>query len=233
MRKRLLFALTTGLILLATYLVFFKAPVPIDTGSAAGDPKNFLIFYFHLPIAISAYISFFIVFLSSILYLKNKTQIWDIRALSAAEVGVIFAVLTLLSGSIWARSAWNAYWVTWDVRLNTSLVLFLIYLAYLMVRQAVEEPEKRARLSAVFGIVGFISVPISFLSVRFFAQMHPCVVPPCPGGGGGGIGGDVVYYLLVNFAAYFLLVASLISYKVENEQLKEKGNELKRTKGLL
>jgi len=99
----------------------------------------------------------------------SKQQKWDIIALSAAEIGVIFAVLTLLSGSIWGKSAWNAYWASWDVRLNTSLVLFLIYLSYLMVRQAVEEPEKRARLSAVFGIVGFISVPVSFLSVRFYA----------------------------------------------------------------
>ncbi|MDL5502903.1 MAG: cytochrome C assembly protein, partial [Candidatus Methanoperedens sp.] len=70
-----------------------------------------------------------------------------------------------------------------------------------MIRQAVEEPEKRARLSAVFGIIGFISVPISFLSVRFYSKMHPCVVPPCPSGGGGGIGGEVLYYLLFNFAA--------------------------------
>ncbi|MCZ7383727.1 MAG: cytochrome c biogenesis protein [Candidatus Methanoperedens sp.] len=207
--------------------MFFQAPIPIDPGSAAGDPNNFRIFYFHLPIAISAYLCFAVVFISSILYLKSKQQKWDIISLSAAEVGVVFALLTLASGSIWGKSAWNAYWVSWDVRLNTSLILFLIYLSYLMVRQAVEEPEKRARLSAVFGIIGFISVPISFLSVRFYSRMHPCVVGPCPGGGGGGISGVVLYYLLINFAAYFLLVASLIMLKIENERLKEKANELK------
>ncbi|MCZ7382778.1 MAG: cytochrome c biogenesis protein CcsA [Candidatus Methanoperedens sp.] len=227
MRKKILFTLTAVLILVSSYLVFFQAPIPIDPGSAAGDPNNFRIFYFHLPIAISAYLCFAVVFISSILYLKSKQQKWDIISLSAAEVGVVFALLTLASGSIWGKSAWNAYWVSWDVRLNTSLILFLIYLSYLMVRQAVEEPEKRARLSAVFGIIGFISVPISFLSVRFYSKMHPCVVPPCPGGGGGGISGVVVYYLLINFAAYFLLVASLIVLKIENERLKEKANELK------
>lgn len=228
MFKKILFVLTAVLILVSAYLVFFIAPVPIDPGSAAGDPNNFRIFYFHVPIAISAYLAFAFVFVSSILYLRSKEQKWDITALSAAEVGVVFAFLTLVSGSIWAKSAWGAYWVSWDVRLNTSLILFLIYLSYLMVRQAVEEPEKRARLSAVFGIIGFISVPVSFLSVRFYSRMHPCVVPPCPSGGGGGIGGVVVYYLLINFAAYFLLVASLMMIKMENERLKEKANELKR-----
>lgn len=228
MLKKIIYALTFALILISVYFMFFIAPIPINPGDAAGDPNNFKIFYFHLPIAISAYLCFAVVFFSSILYIRNKEQKWDILSLSAAEVGVVFALLTLITGSIWGRSAWNAYWVSWDVRLNTSLILFLIYLSYLMVRQAVEEPEKRARLSAVFGIIGFISVPISFLSVRFYSEMHPCVVPPCPSGGGGGIGGIVLYYLLFNFAAYFLLVASLIMLRIDNERLKEKANELKR-----
>lgn len=232
MKKKILFGLTAALILLSIYVVFFVAKIPIDPGQAAGDPNDFKIFYFHLPIAISAYLSFVVVFIASILYLRSKQQKWDIIALSAAEIGVIFAALTLLSGSIWGKSAWNAYWASWDIRLNTSLVLFLIYLSYLMVRQAVEEPEKRARLSAVFGIVGFISVPVSFLSVRFYARQHPCVVPPCPSGGGGGIGGDVLIFLLINFAAFFLLAASLMLQKIDNEKLKEKINELKRAKNL-
>jgi len=232
MLNKILYAITAMLMLISVYLVFFIAPVPIDPGAAAGDPNNFKIFYFHLPIAISAYLCFVIVFVSSILYLKNKEQKWDILSLSAAEVGVLFALLTLVTGSIWGRSAWNAYWVSWDVRLNTSLILFLIYLSYLMIRQAVEEPEKRARLSAVFGIIGFISVPISFLSVRFYSKMHPCVVPPCPSGGGGGIGGVVLYYLLINFAAYFLLAFTLVMLRMNNERLKEKANELKRKNNL-
>jgi heme exporter protein C len=232
MLKKVVYAIAALLVLISMYMVFFVAPIPIDPGSAAGDPNNFKIFYFHLPIAISAYLCFAIVFVSSILYLRRKEQKWDILSISAAEVGVIFAFLTLVSGSIWGRSAWNAYWVSWDVRLNTSLILFLIYLSYLMIRQAVEEPEKRARLSAVFGIIGFISVPISFLSVRFYSKMHPCVVPPCPSGGGGGIGGVVLYYLLINFVAYFLLATTLMMLRIDNERLKEKANELKRKNNL-
>ncbi len=152
-------------------------------------------------------------------------------AASASEVGVMFAILTLITGSLWARSAWGEYWVTWDVRLNTSLVLFLIYLSYLMVRQSIDEPEKRARLSAVFGIVGFIGVPLSFLSIRLWnrATVHPVVIGP----GGGGISGDVVIgTVLMNVVAFFLLLASIVILRMENETLSEEIASIKRTKSL-
>jgi heme exporter protein C len=228
MLKKILFTFTSFLMLVSIYLIFFAAPIPIDPMTASGDPNNFKIFYFHLPIAISAYLGFAIVFVSSILYLRAKIQKWDILALSAAEVGVIFAFLTLATGSIWARSAWGEYWVTWDIRLNTSLVLFLIYLAYLMVRQAVEEPEKRARLSAVFGVVGFLGVPLSFISIRLWnkATVHPVAQLDYSKF-------DVlIITLLLNFAAFFLLVLSLILLKIDNQKLKEKISEIKRSKDL-
>jgi len=228
MLKKLVFILTAVLILVSAYLIFSGyAPIPVSTKEATGDPNNFKIFYFHVPIAISAYLAFAIVFAASILYLRSKEQKWDITALSGAEVGVVFAFLTLVSGSIWARSAWGDYWVTWDVRLNTSLVLFLIYLAYLMVRQAVEEPEKRARLSAVFGIVGFIGVPLSFLSIRLWtrATVHPNAEIDFSFG-------PLIITFFVSFAAYFFLVISLTLLKIENERLNEKVNEVKREKGL-
>lgn len=228
MLKKILFALTAVLMIISIYAVFSDySPIPVSVKNAPGDPANFKIFYFHLPIAISAYLAFAVVFVSSVLYLRGKQQKWDIIALSAAEVGVIFAFLTLASGSIWARSAWGAYWVTWDVRLNTSLVLFLIYLAYLMIRQAVEEPEKRARLSAVFGIVGFVGVPLSYMSIRLWnrATMHPVA-------GLNYSSHSLIITLLVNFVAFFLLVASLIILKIDNEWMKEKINEMKRVKNL-
>ncbi len=229
MLKKILFALTAVLMIVSIYAVFSDySPIPVSVKNAPGDPANFKIFYFHLPIAISAYLAFVAVFISSVLYLRGKQQKWDITALSAAEVGVIFAFLTLASGSIWAKSAWGAYWVTWDVRLNTSLVLFLIYLSYLMIRQAVEEPEKRARLSAVFGIVGFVGVPLSYMSIRLWnrATMHPVAELNYS------THSPLLITLLVNFAAFFLLVASLIVLRIDNERMKEKINELKRVKNL-
>ncbi|KCZ70410.1 ABC-type transport system involved in cytochrome c biogenesis, permease component [Candidatus Methanoperedens nitroreducens] len=228
MLKKILYTVTALLILASIYLVFFYAPIPIDPREAGGDPNNFKIFYFHVPIAITAYLAFASVFVSSILYLRSKQQKWDIVAISAAEVGIVFAFLTLVSGSIWARSAWGEYWVTWDVRLNTSLVLFLIYLSYLMVRQAVDEPEKRARLSAVFGIVGFIGVPLSFMSIRLWnrATIHPVAELNYS------TFSPLLITFFMNFIAFFLLAASLILLKIDSEHLKEKTNELKRIKGL-
>lgn len=247
--KKILMLISLVLVLVASFMVFVVAPVPVDPGERGPfmsdaqwqDYQNsFKTFYFHLPIAITTYLSFTVVFISSIMYLRVggrrgtesqkqfRAREWDARARSAAEVGVIFAALTLLSGSLWAKSAWGVYWL-WDVRLTTSLVLFLIYLSYLLVRQAVEEPEKRARLSAVFGILGFIGVPLSFLSIRLWRAHHPLVI----GGGGGGIhGSDVLLPLMLNFAAYILLTITLILVRLDNEKLMDDVEYLKKQKEL-
>ncbi len=231
MMRKILFSLTVAAIIASIYLIFFVTPVPIDPMEAAGNPVNFKIFYFHVPIATTAYLAFAIVFACGILYLRTKKEKWDRIAISASENGVIFAALTLITGSLWARSAWGEFWVSWDVRLNTSLVLFLIYVSYLMVRKGIDEPEKRARLSAVFGIFGFISVPLSFLSIRLWnrATVHPVVIGP----GGGGISGEtVIGTVLINMAAFILLLISLIILRMENELLTEKIVTIKRQKNL-
>lgn len=231
MSKKILFLLTATALVVSIYMIFFLAPVPIDPMEAAGDPVNFKIFYFHVPIAATAYLAFAIVFASGFMYLRTKLEKWDIIAVSASEIGIIFAFLTLITGSIWARSAWGEYWVSWDVRLNTSLVLFLVYLSYIMVRKSIDEPEKRARLCAVFGIFGFMSVPLSFLSIRLWnrATIHPVVIGP----GGGGISGDtVIGTVLMNIIAFFLLLASLIILRMDNEKLAEKIASMKRAKNL-
>lgn len=231
MFRKTLLLLTAAALIASFYLIFFIAPVPVDPMDAGGDPINFKIFYFHVPIALTAYLAFALVFVSSMMHLRTKKETWDVRAASSAEVGVVFALLTLITGSLWARSAWGQFWITWDVRLNTSLVLFLVYVSYLMVRKSIEEPEKRARLSAVFGIVGFISVPLSFLSIRLWnrATVHPIVIGP----GGGGISGDIIIgTVLVNIIAFFLLLTSLVILNIDNEKLSEKIAFMKRTKNL-
>ncbi|RZB28953.1 MAG: heme exporter protein C [Candidatus Argoarchaeum ethanivorans] len=235
--KNFLMFLSLVLVLYASIMVFTIAPVPVNPGERGefmtdqqwhDYQSSFKIFYFHLPIAMTAYIAFVIMFLSSVVYLRIygrtipdlhkqfKAQLWDFRAYSAAEVGVLFAALTLISGSIWARSAWGVYWL-WDVRLTTSLILFLVYLSYLVLRQAIEEPEKRARLSAVFGVVGFMGVPLSFLSIRLWRAHHPLVI-----GGGGIHGTDVIFPLLLNIAAYVTLAVTLILVRIDNEKLKDR-----------
>lgn len=248
--KKILYAATLILMLAAIAIIFFYAPIPInpgERGTAVGPDGevyfistdeewtnykySFHIAYFHIPIALTAYIAFFFVLLFSILYLRDGLQKWDIKAVTSAEVGVIFAGLTLITGSIWAGTAWGHYWPPGDVRLNTSLVLFLIYLAYLMIRQGVDVPDKRARLSAVFGIIGFISVPISFLSIRIWAASttHPTVIGP---GGGGISGNEIIVPLLLNLVAFILLCMSLVVYKVDNITLQEELMAAKMEKGV-
>ena len=179
-----------------------------------------------MPIAIISYLAFGVVFAASILYLREKSLKWDIYARSAAEVGTLFAFLVLVTGLIWAKDAWGWYWI-WDLRLTTSLVLFLVYLAYMMLRKALEEPEKRARLSAVFGILGFMSVPLSFFSIRLWRSAHPLMFGGNTGGSGGGLEGTALQLtLLVNFIAYFLLFLTLFSIKVKNEQMQEAIGQL-------
>lgn len=218
--KKILFGITAVLVGISIYMVFFYAPIPAE---GPGKPESYRIFYFHVPIAITTYLAFTIVFISGIFYLRTKNNSWDIRSSSAAEVGVIFALLTLASGSIWAKATWGDYWVTWDIRLNTSLVLFLIYLAYLMVRHAIDEPEKRARLSAVFGIIGFLGVPLSYFSIRLWSKttLHPRVFDNPEGGISGT---SIILTLLINMAAFFLLCLSLILFKIENKKLKDIAN---------
>jgi heme exporter protein C len=174
-----------------------------------------------MPVAVISYLAFGIVFTASILYLRDKSLKWDIYARSAAEVGTLFAFLVLVTGSIWAKSAWGWYWI-WDIRLTTSLILFLVYLAYIMLRKAVEEAEKRARLSAVFGILAFISVPLSFFSIRLWRSAHPLMFGGSVGGSEGGLEGTALQLtLFVNFLAYSLLFLMLFSLKVQNEWKEE------------
>jgi heme exporter protein C len=213
-------AATVSVMLLAIYMLFFYLP-PIRNESGEVLSGSFRIFFFHMPIAIISYLAFGILFVASILYLREKSLKWDIYARSAAEVGTLFAFLVLVTGSIWAKDAWGWYWI-WDLRLTTSLILFLVYLAYMMLRKALEEPEKRARLSAVFGILGFMSVPLSFFSIRLWRSAHPLMFGGNTGGSGGGLEGTALQLtLIVNFIAYFLLFLTLFSVKVQNERMGE------------
>ncbi|WP_406657181.1 cytochrome c biogenesis protein [Methanolobus sp. ZRKC2] len=221
-KKEKIFAAATGVVmLLAIWMVFFYLQ-EMKSGSGEVLDSSFRIFYFHLPIAFTSYLAFFIVFIASIFQLKQSSRKWDMIALSSAEVGVVFAFLVLVTGSIWAKATWGWYWI-WDTRLTTSLVLLLVYLAYLMLRQAIEEPEKRARLAAVFGIVGFVSVPLSFFSVRLWRSAHPLMFGGSAyGSSGGGLEGTTLQLtLLINFVAFIMLFVTMLSYRINNEKMKE------------
>ncbi|MDK2891835.1 MAG: heme exporter protein [Methanohalophilus sp.] len=211
----------------AVYSVFFVLPVMKDDSGNALD-TSFNIFYFHLPIAIISYIAFTVVFIANVQYLRTREISWDILARSSAEIGLIFAFLVLASGSVWAKHIWGWYWV-WEPRLTTSLVLFLVYAVYLLLRNSIDAVESRARLSSVFGIVGFVSVPLSFFSIRLWRSAHPLMFgDSLYGQSGGGLEGTTLQtVLLINVAAFISLYIALLIYKLGNEYLLENIEELK------
>lgn len=141
--------------------------VPAD--ALQGEVQRLL--YVHVPSAWLAMLSFFLVFVMSILYLVQRRERWDLVAAGAAEIGVLFTALTLVQGSIWGKPTWGIWW-TWDPRLTTTAIMLVIYVGYLIVRSFAEDPERRARWAAVIGIVGFVNVPIVYLSVTMWRSIH-------------------------------------------------------------
>ena len=141
--------------------------VPAD--AEQGDVQRLM--YVHVPAAWLAFLSFGVVFLASVAYLRTGRIRWDRVAVASAEIGVLFCVLTLALGSLWGRPVWGTWW-TWDPRLTTTVVLLLIYVGYLSLRKVADSPARRARWSAVVGVVGFIDVPIVHMSVVWWRSLH-------------------------------------------------------------
>ena len=140
-------------------------------------------------------LSFLVVFLMSLLYLVQRKLKWDVLAVSAVEIGVLSTALTLIVGSLYARPTWGIWW-TWDPRLTTTALLLIIYIGYLIVRSMTEDPEQRARWAAVIGVIGFIQVPIVYLSVFWWRSLHQ--PPSSPRSMAAGFG----LVLLLNLIAY-------------------------------
>jgi heme exporter protein C len=199
-RRYWLAALSGVLIIIALGMVFFYVP----TVTQNGIPFAQRIFYFHVPVDWVAFLSFFIVFIASIAYLRTRDQKWDNIAHSSAELGIVFTSLMLLTGMIWARPAWGVYWV-WDPRLTTALVLWFIYVAYLLVRSYAGEEVRGARFAAVLGIVGFIDVPIVALAIVLWRTQHPA-----PLVFEGGLDGSMMATLMVSLAAFTCLFVTLL-----------------------
>lgn len=163
-------SLFTGLLfLVALGMVLFYAPEEAVMGQVQR------VFYFHVSAGWVGGLAFLVTAVAGAIYLVKGDPKWDRLAQSSVEVGVVFTLINIVSGSIWARPIWNTWW-TWDPRLVTATIMELVYLAYIMLRQGIEDPDRRARFAGVYGIIGFISVPITFLSIRFLRTIHPVVI---------------------------------------------------------
>lgn len=212
----ILAALAAVLLLAALLAAFVIAP----TEAEMGDTQR--IFYFHVASAWTAFLAFFLVFLASIAYLRTKVVRWDILAVSAAEIGIVFTSVTLASGSIWARSAWGTWW-TWEPRLTTTLMLWLIYVSYLLLRGMVEEADRRAAFAAVFGIIGFVDVPIVFMSIRWWRTLHPQVV----GTEGFNMEATMLPALFLSVAAFTVVFLYLLLLRTGLERSQQEMVELR------
>jgi heme exporter protein C len=162
-------AVTAVLFAIALYLVLFYAP----REAVMGDVQR--VFYFHVAAGWVGALAFLVTAIAGVMVLRRSERRWDHVAVASVEIGVVFTLINIVTGSIWARPIWNTWW-TWDPRLVTATIMELVYLAYLMLRQGIEDPERRARIGASYGIVGFISVPITFLSIRLLRTIHPVVI---------------------------------------------------------
>jgi heme exporter protein C len=191
-----------------------------------GDVQR--VFYFHISNAWVGMLAFLVAAIAGGMYLARGDHRWDLVALASIEIGIVFAFITIASGSIWARPIWNTWW-TWDPRLVTYTVMELIYLAYMMLRQGIEDPERRARFGSVYGIVAFISVPITFLSIRLFRTIHPVVVGSGDPGAEGSF--DMSSRMLVAFLfsliTYTFVYVTLLWHRIRLQSLAEKVEQFK------
>ncbi len=201
--------------IVSQWFIFEFAPVEQHMGLVQK------IFYIHLPLAWWALMSFFVVFVASIAYLKSRKTAWDNLAKAAAEIGVVFAGLTIISGSIWGRHSWGVWW-TWDPRLSTALVMWFVYAGYLILRGLDMPRERNANIRAVLGIIAFIDVPLVFLSARLWRSIHPAVFAS----EGGGLDTDMKITVFVCLAAFGFVFATLLLLRKKQLEHEDKLTEI-------
>jgi len=206
--------LTYVMMLLALYAIFIYAPIEKTMGAIQK------IFYIHVPAAFLAYLAFLITFIASVIYLLRKDSKWDIIAHCAVETGVIYCTIVLITGPIWAKPVWNVWW-TWDPRLTTTLILWFTYVAYLMLRRSVKE-NQRANLSAVFGIIGFVNVPITFFSIRLWRTIHPVIISSR----GFNMSQPMKLSLMVTMIAFCFMFFSILISRIKLERIKLRIEEI-------
>jgi heme exporter protein C len=198
-------ALAIALLAIALVMVFIVAPRAQD--ASGGQAQR--IFYFHVSAAWIGFAAWLVTAYCGVQYLRTREYKWDRIAVSSAEIGVVFIVMVLLTGMLWARPTWNAWW-TWDFKLTISLLQFLMYMAYLVLRSGVENPEQRARFASVYGIIGSLTIPLNFLVSRVLQSIHPAVFGDSVNArqqGGFGIGSEMVPPLLLSlltFTAFYV-----------------------------
>ncbi len=212
-----LLGLSIILAIVGAYTALIWAPVELTLG------ESYRVFYLHVPAAWVAYLALGISLLSSIIYLKTKNIKFDTIAEVTAILGVLYATLTLVLGSIWANVAWGTYW-NWDPRETTTLVLWISYAGYLALRSSIENVGKRAVLPAIYNIFAFSTVPLSYISVVYWQTLHPVIAT----GEGITVTSEMIITLLLNLAAssiIFIFFLNLLYSIRRSERLLDEYEE--------
>lgn len=210
------------LLAIATYLALVFAP----TERIMGDVQR--VFYFHVATAWVGLLGFMAAGVTGIIYLRTQDLKWDLIEVAAVEISLVFFFITIILGSIWARPIWNTWW-TWDPRLTSASIVELIYLAYLMLRQGIEDPDRRARFGAVYTLVGAVSVPITFISIRLFRSIHPVLDSANSSGANEtmGLTGDMRVAFFFALFAFTVIFVDLFWNRIRLGQLQQKVEQLK------
>ncbi len=166
---KILDAVCLLLLAAATILVFFFTPVEATQGPVQK------VFYFHVSAGWVGMLAYIVAAGAGVAYLATRGRKWDVISLAGVEIGLVFMLINIVTGSIWARPIWNTWW-QWDPRLTTATIMELAYAAYLMLRAGIEEPERRARFGAVYALIAVLTVPLTFFSIRLLRTIHPVVI---------------------------------------------------------
>jgi heme exporter protein C len=212
-----------GLGAAAALIIARDIQVMVGLPPEASQGAIFKIIFFHVPMAMTAMICSFVALLGSVMFLVTKNFKYDAVAVAVTEVGLAFLAANLVTGSIWARVIWGIWW-TWDARLTSALVCWLLYAGYLMLRRAIDEPTQRATFAAVFSIFAFIDVPIVIFSIKWWRTQHPAPVF----WGGGSIPADWVALAGWNWLAMILLGIVLTAIRLRQEESQREIDSLRR-----
>ncbi|HEY5386881.1 MAG TPA: cytochrome c biogenesis protein CcsA [Thermoleophilia bacterium] len=212
-----------GIFLVVGVLLAFLY-APIDASTMGYSQK---IFFYHAPIAETALVAFGISFVAAVLYLRSQDPKWDRLGLVCIRLGLLFSILVMATGMIWGKAAWGTWW-DWEPRLTTFLLVCFLYVAYFVLRSVVEEEQRRATFAAVFAIIAFIDVPITFFATRFLpAGMHPVVITA----GGTGMPGSMFVSFFLSMIGMTLLLVALIRRDLGVEELRDRVSDLKNSIG--
>jgi heme exporter protein C len=217
-KRVLLGALAILLVIAAAYASFYIAPEERTMGVVQR------IFYFHVGSAWAGMDAFLVCFICN-LYIWKREQKYDWLGVAAAEVGLVLTTVVLITGPIWAKPAWGIYW-TWDARLTSTFVLWLLYVSYLLLRTLVEEPDRRALLSSLFGVFAFIDVPLVFGAIRWWRTQHPA--PVIMGGPGSGLDPTMNKVFFFSVFAMHVLTVFLLVERYGLEKMKSEVDVLQR-----